>query len=252
MDIQIFLLCWAFFLCTGSVFISVCMLLNFYDMGRFYWKFGKPASIIAILFSIPFLFCDTAVWFALIFIACSSYLLAANYRHTISAVREAGQATTILLKPNGYKIAKKGCRDIMGHGTVWEKIPDCNTIFADGNNVIYMMQYALEDNKAEWELLCHHIKEDDNISYWACLEPLRVTRNTSYLRIIYRILCFTLSIAFLAVASLQESIRATQVFIESEVIVGNSNLMLSILGVLLIIGCVRLGLSRLTKKTTEI
>lgn len=251
MDIKMGLLCWMFFLCTLFVFLTVCMLLNFYDMGRYYWKFGKQISVASVVCSLPFLFYDTAVWFALIFITCACCLLTINYRRAVSAARESGQATTITLRPKHYRIIKRTWRSISEKNSVWERFPDCNTIFTDGSDVVYMMQHALEDTTAEWELLCRHIRDDGGVSYWMCLEPLHVTRQTSYLRVIGRTLCFLLSVAFLATASLQEGIRASQIDIDASVMVRNSNLMLSILGVLLVIGCIRLAVSKLVQKTME-
>lgn len=235
MELLMFLLRWSFFSCACMIYFSVCMLFNGFDTGKYYLKFGKLTSILAILFSIPFVFLDTAIGVLLLFMAGASLLLAVNYAKNVNQLREAGNTTTITMHPHQYEVSyKKYAHESPPLDEMSKDIPECNTVFTSGNNVIYMMQYVLNDNAAEWKLLCHHIKDENDVSYWSCLLPVSVTRNASYLRIIRRVICFVVAIALIAVTSIQASIHAVGISVDREVIVGNSNLMLILMAILVI------------------
>ena len=178
-----------------STYISICILLNFFDWGK-NQLLGVFASVISLVGSVSIFLFYPALGMPCLFFGIITTLTSTLRSNRLKRLKQNGELSHIYVYPENFFVREeKGAEGSEIFAPLEEEfIKDAWHSFVhvirEENHFLGTNQFTLFEKNAEYDFLCYCIGKDKEYTYWEILKPAEIKRKKSLQRTATRVLAF--------------------------------------------------------------
>lgn len=189
----------AVFVTLFSIFVSICILLNFFDWGK-NQTIGIFTSVISLIGSISILLFYPALSMPCLFFGIMTTLTSVLHAYRLRQLKQNGELSHIYLYPENFFVREEKGRDSAEMFAPLEENPYKDAwnsfvhVIRQENHFLGTNQFTLLEKDAEYDFLCRCANKEGELTYWEILKPAAIKRKKSLQRSMARFLAFITAI----------------------------------------------------------
>lgn len=183
------------FVTLFSTYISICILLNFFDWGK-NQLLGVFTSVISLIGSVSIFLFYPALGMPCLFFGIITTMTSTLRSNRLKRLKQSGELSHIYVYPENFFVREeKGAEGSEIFAPLEEEsIKDAWHSFVhvirEENHFLGTNQFTLFEKNAEYDFLCNCIGKDKGYTYWEILKPAEIKRKKSLQRTATRVLAF--------------------------------------------------------------